>query len=277
MKKQFLALLAMIVIEAPVGADSLYGLSLNGVLERQFPDARISYLLLDPRCGSVLSARWEGFDQPSPLGSLVKPFTALAYGELHGYQYFEYECKGELNGCWLPAGHGRVGIVEAIGYSCNAYFRALADGVPAQVVSMVARRYGLTPVDESRAPAAPATLIGVGGGWRVPPLNMALAYCELMRRAGEPGNALILRGLFMSARVGTGRGCSVRLPAASVYAKTGTGPCIHKMRAMGDGYAIAIYPADSPRLTLMVRVHGVPGARAAVVAGEMLRSILGVA
>ena len=39
----------------------------------------------------------------------------------------------------------------------------------------------------------------------------------------------------------------------------------------GDGYVIALYPAESPRLLLLVCVHGVPGAEAAVTVGRILR------
>jgi hypothetical protein len=36
---------------------------------------------------------------------------------------------------------------------------------------------------------------------------------------------------------------------------------------------MAFYPAEAPRYALLVRVHGVPGAEAARVAGKMLRVI----
>jgi hypothetical protein len=43
--------------------------------------------------------------------------------------------------------------------------------------------------------------------------------------------------------------------------------------APGDGFAIAMLPADDPRILLMIRVHGVPGSSAAKTAGVMLRRI----
>jgi hypothetical protein len=36
---------------------------------------------------------------------------------------------------------------------------------------------------------------------------------------------------------------------------------------------VALFPADDPRILLMVRVHGVPGAVAAKTAGQMLHRI----
>jgi len=55
--------------------------------------------------------------------------------------------------------------------------------------------------------------------------------------------------------------------------KTGTAPCTHGDHAPGDGFTVAILPAHQPRILLMVRVHGVPGAQAAKVAGSMLREM----
>jgi hypothetical protein len=42
-------------------------------------------------------------------------------------------------------------------------------------------------------------------------------------------------------------------------------------RAPGDGFVVALVPAQQPEILLMVRVHGVPGAKAAETAGRMLR------
>ncbi|MGH8629855.1 MAG: hypothetical protein ACREU7_03690, partial [Burkholderiales bacterium] len=55
--------------------------------------------------------------------------------------------------------------------------------------------------------------------------------------------------------------------------KTGTASCSHLGRAPGDGYAVAIYPAQAPRFALLVSVHGAPGSHAAAVAGRMLRAL----
>ena len=48
----------------------------------------------------------------------------LAYGRNSGLDFPRLHCTGET--CWLPAGHGPVGIVDAIAQSCNAYFAQLA-------------------------------------------------------------------------------------------------------------------------------------------------------
>src|SRR5262249_46064616 len=116
-----------------------------------------------------------------------------------------------------------------------------------------------------------ATLIGLGWGWPLSPLAIARAYCELAIRSLEPGVSEILAGMALSARIGTGRAAG---PGA--YIKTGTAPCIHESGVAGDGYVLAMCPSTSPRYTLLVRVHGVPGARAAVTCGRMRQALEGL-
>jgi cell division protein FtsI/penicillin-binding protein 2 len=72
---------------------------------------------------------------------------------------------------------------------------------------------------------------------------------------------------------GTGAEVGHALRSKTALVKTGTAACTHSQRAPGDGFTIAMVPADDPRLLLMVRVHGVPGSIAAKTAGMMLRRI----
>jgi len=63
-----------------------------------------------------------------------------------------------------------------------------------------------------------------------------------------------------------------------VLAKTGTAPCVAEPSAphciaSGDGLVVALFPAENPRLLLLVRQRGTTGATAAEVAGKMLSKI----
>jgi cell division protein FtsI/penicillin-binding protein 2 len=241
------------------------------LLQQRFPEPDLSYLLLDARTGSLIAARWENASQPVPMGSLLKPFTALAYGEAHGFQYPEYVCRGQAGGCWRPRGHGRIGITEAVAHSCNAYFRFLAAQVPAADLAAVLARFGVNASDPSDSAAAK---IGVGKGWQVPPLEMAHAYLALASRSSDPGADDLASGMLLSARLGTGSAVDAALDGNRARVKTGTAPCSHSHKLPGDGYAVVLYPAESPRFLLLVQVHGVPGSRAAVSAGRMMRVVL---
>ncbi|MGA9981148.1 MAG: penicillin-binding transpeptidase domain-containing protein [Candidatus Sulfotelmatobacter sp.] len=251
---------------------SLFAQSAAEALNRNFSSRDISFLLLDARTGDVLAARWDHVDSPHPLGSLVKPFTALAYGEQHDFRYPAHTCLGTATGCWLPRGHGEIGLTAAIAYSCNSYFRMLTANLTGADVAPIAARFGIESPD--RDASGPA-LAGIGSRWQISPLRMARAYVELIRRREQLGVREILAGMAQSARHGTGAEVDRALPFPDALAKTGTAPCTHSPRAPGDGFVVVLAPADQPQILLMVRVHGVPGAQAAKTAGQMLRRIEG--
>ena len=231
---------------------------------------KLSYLLLDAHSGSVLASSWPDSTTPIPLGSLVKPFAALAYGEKHQFKYPIHLCRGTASGCWLPRGHGRIGLQSAIAHSCNSYFRMLTRDLTAADIQPIASAFGLEPPSSD---IAGANLAGLGGRWLISPLAMARAYVELSRRSDQPGVRAILAGMAQSGRSGTGAEVDRQLVHASALVKTGTAPCTHANRAPGDGFVITMFPATHPEILLMVRVHGTPGSQAAKVAGELLRRI----
>jgi cell division protein FtsI/penicillin-binding protein 2 len=278
---KYLALLLTLGVLSPSGGRagppapdsseaSLFAQSAGEALNRSFPSRNISFLLLDARTGRMLASRWDHPHTPVPMGSLVKPFTALAYGEQHGFRYPAHTCRGTATGCWLPRGHGDVDLTAAIAYSCNAYFRMLTENLTAADVSPTASRFELEP---PRDDATGTQLAGLGARWQISPLRMARAYLELVRRRKQPGVNQILVGMAQSARHGTGAEVHRAFPVFDALAKTGTAACTHAQHAAGDGFTVALVPADEPQILLMVRVHGVPGAQAAKTAGQMLRRI----
>jgi len=234
------ALLGLLFLAASPGHDSA-----SRVLERELPSPDDSYLLLELPDGGLRASRFAGADQPAPLGSLTKPFVALAYGAGHDFRFPQRRCE---SGCWRPGGHGPVGVVQAIAHSCNVYFRELAAAARPEDLSAVALRYGLSE------------------DWQASPLTIARAYAELAVRSAESGVPPLLEGMRRCALEGTGRAAGE--PA---LLKTGTAPCVHPRRAPGDGYAVAMFPPEHPRLLLLLRVHGAPGSEAARRVGQMIR------
>jgi cell division protein FtsI/penicillin-binding protein 2 len=256
--------------ENTASRNSLFGQSAARILQREFTSNDVSFLLLDARTGAVLASRWDDADQPIPLGSLVKPFIALAYGEEHQFRYPTHFCRGGAEGCWLPHGHGEIGITAAVADSCNSYFRMLTTSMTSADIVPAARRLGLDlPAAELSGP----DLIGVGNHWLISPLHMARAYLELNRSRGQPGVREIVEGMAQSAGQGTASQVDRALKHSVALAKTGTAACTHHHHAPGDGFVVALVPAEQPELLLMVRVHGVPGAGAALTAGRMLSRI----
>jgi cell division protein FtsI/penicillin-binding protein 2 len=256
--------------EDRVARNSLFAQSAAQLLQREFQNKEVSFLLLDARTGTVMASRWDHPEQPIPLGSLIKPFIALAYGEEHQFRYPAHVCKGESGGCWLPRGHGEIDIAAAVANSCNSYFRMLTANMTSADVVPFATRFGFeAPGPELSGP----DLIGVGNRWLISPLHLARAYLELNRRRDQPGAREVIAGMAQSARQGTGSEVGRALRHSSALVKTGTAACTHHAHAPGDGFVVALAPAEQPEFLLMVRVHGVPGAKAAVAAGRMLSRI----
>ena len=249
---------------------SLFSQSAVQILQRDYTNKGTSYLLLDAKTGGVLASHWDNSEKAIPMGSLVKPFTALAYAQAHDFRYPVYECRGKSSGCWQPRPHGKLDITAAVSVSCNAYFRRLAQGVTLEQLRPVALAYGLEFPD---ADSTSATLLGLGDQWRISPIQMAKAFLELDRRRNQPGVSPLLEGMRQSAQRGTGAAVDRQLKHGKALVKTGTAPCTHSPWAPADGFVVALVPEDQPEILLLVRIHGVAGAKAAETAGQMLRQM----
>ena len=64
-------------------SSSLYAQATSTMLDRSFPSSRVEYLLADLRTQQTIAIRWPNAEKPIPVGSLLKPFVALSYNELH--------------------------------------------------------------------------------------------------------------------------------------------------------------------------------------------------
>jgi len=264
----FLFIAAWPAAAQQAGEPQLFSQSAKAVLERNFPSTDLSYLLLDAS-GNVLAERWPEQKPISP-GSLVKPFLAIAYGDQHNGQFPTVRCRGTSDRCWLPRGHGNLGLEEAITQSCNAYFLKLAAGLDRQRAAQSFARYGL------KGPAAEAAvenLAGLRGAWRETPLAWAKAFLQLEHEQQLPTQSRIVKGMLESAERGTARAVDAALGKDAALAKTGTAECSHTPRGEADGFTVVLFPAAQPRLLLLVRAHGVTGAESAKIAGAMLRAL----
>ena len=215
-----------------------------------------NFLKVDVRTRQVIAQNWPDAETPVPVGSLVKPFVALAYAG----DWPEFFCTGKR--CWLARGHGRLQFRQALAQSCNEYFLNLARGVNADTLAVVARKFGIPPPGND----SPDARIGLGTAWKVSPLALARAYAELAERASEPRVAEILAALRLAAQSGTAHAIG-----AGKMAKTGTAECVAAKKDAGDGFAMVLTPAEAPRIVLLVRVHGATGAEAAKLAGQLLK------
>jgi len=196
------------------------------------------------------------------MGSLTKPFVALAYSRTHR-DFPSYTCAGTATRCWLPRGHGTLDFQHALAFSCNSYFLQLAAQTSATSVDEVAREYGLPQPPTS---ATPQQWIGLDPSWRISPLSVGRAYARL---ATQPAPAVIIKGLQDAAFTGTAK----VLAAENALAKTGTAHCIRDCVSTGDGFVAVLTPRENPRLLLLVRQRGTTGAATAATAARMLRAL----
>jgi hypothetical protein len=120
----------------------------------------------------------------------------------------------------------------------------------------------------------PAAMIGFGDALKLTPSAVIRGYVELVARAAQPGVQPIVQGMRSSALSGTGKGVGAAV-GTDALVKTGTAPCGHSPRATADGYTVVVYPADRPRVVLLVQAHGRTGAETAVSAGELLVRAVG--
>jgi hypothetical protein len=236
-------------------------------LARGFATPGVSYLLYDMERERFIAAQWPQSREPVPVGSLVKPFTALAYAESHDYRFPSHRCQGGRS-CWLPRGHGNLGVAHAIGVSCNSYFVDLASQVSAAQVAAVTRSYGLNGPGEN---ASPEAMVGMHGEWQESPESMVRAYALLLQRAYLPAIRELVDGMAEAARSGTAAALAPR--GLHLLAKTGTSVCTHQHRATADGFVLVAWPAELPRYILLAREHGVTGAQCAALAGRMIRAL----
>ena len=172
-----------IVLAAALGA-SVAALAPIQAHPRDPAEADPSYLLMSAATHEVIDARWDDRARPLAFGSLIKPFTALAYADTHRFTYPTLECRGTADGCWLPAGHGRVGVAAAIAGSCNAYFRQLAQKTSPEALAARLRSFGM---QTEATTATPAAMVGFGETLKLSPAALVGGYVELVSRASQPG------------------------------------------------------------------------------------------
>ena len=247
-------------------------------LDKKFPSTDLSFLVLDEQ-GQVIAQRWDDPQREVPIGSLTKPFLAVAYGRTHD-SFPRYRCVGNQT-CWLRRGHGTLGMRDAIAFSCNSYFHQLVAGAAPGFATSTLESLGLNARAWAQDSAHGNSEIEGegededrhGAGGRAAPMALVHAYFELTKRSRERAVAVVFQGMALSARQGTAAAVGVDLPHLPALAKTGTAPCTHRKKAPGDGFALVMAPADHPRVVLLVRVHGRPGAVAADVAAQMVAVI----
>jgi stage II sporulation protein D len=255
-------------------------------------------LAVNPQNGNVLaSLHPEIFlERKYPPGSLVKPFTLIAFYRQHGDSFPVFQCPATLpndpGGCWNRNGHGKVNATDAIAQSCNVYFRQLSARISPDVFAKTLSDYEIIddPAEILKLPEETQRKLMVGNtnDWVVSPYRMLRAYCELWNGGflwnnsnvfgkstllPEPLRIILHDGLFLSSVEGTSLEAS-KLSGTELLGKTGTSLWYENGRTdrnSTQGWWIGLYPVDHPRIAIMTFVSGGRGATdAAPLGGKIL-------
>ena len=156
-------------------------------------------LVLDAQTGRVraLAGGRAAFEEATPPGSAVKPFTALAAlraGSLDAETRHacrrRYEREGFEINCSHPRYRTAFGPAEALANSCNYYFARAAESLDAGAFERTLREFGfgsradpfdgrenagLLPREAARVPE----MLGESEQLRVTPAQLAVAYAAL--------------------------------------------------------------------------------------------------
>ena len=254
-----------------------------------------SVILVATDSGKILAAANEDpLLEKYPPGSLIKVFTAIAYHRDHGDQFPVLQCPRTLsndsNGCWDRNGHGEVGIVKAIGFSCNVYFRQLAQRTSAQTFLETLRAFELQGNEE--LPEVQSVMVGSTLKWTVSPMLLLRAYSAMFNGGylfpfrthaakhvsiPESIRKTIYQGMKLSGEKGTSLEAT-KQSGQIVAGKTGTSLLWQEGRMNWretQGWWIGLYPAERPKIAVLAFVpHGRGATHAAPLGGKALAQYL---
>ena len=226
--------------ESPPGLlQKAFEANLSRLIAGLFPERMAAVILLHLDSGGVAASLGLPFflESARPWGSLIKPFTALAYLASHAATELPQAiCPPAVNGregegCWYLPGHGALTFEQALAHSCNRYFHRLAQDIPPEDFLRTLVSFNIVEQEESLSMASlPDDQLhkAMTGYGRLPaslPIRMAHAYLVLFNRgllfrSGqidgpnrasrriylEPSAiAAIWRGMRLSSLEGTGR------------------------------------------------------------------------
>ena len=255
-------------------------LRLSGVERRH----DVIALVASARTGRILGgvrvseARTTSF-HPASVFKLAIAFAAL---DGHAQRIERHDCHGRdtLDGhayrCWLDAGHGSLGLTDAIAHSCNLYFRRLAEGMARSTLVSRAHAFGLLP-DALAFDITDDLLLGEAAG--VTPEDMMRTALTIASRGrlGRPVQQLsgaryepIYRGLRECVRSGTARSAWTR--KTSLAGKTGTAQRPGSQRRH-VGWFIGYCPERRPDYAIVVLHRSGMGSDAAAVAREIIETL----
>lgn len=222
-----------------------------------------------------------------PPGSLMKIFTLIAHSQTHR-TFPKFSCPPTLardpQGCWDRNGHGQVDAQKAIAFSCNVYFRQLAEQTSPEVFERVLTQFGIfDDIDQfNDQQLLRKLMVGTTMEVKVSPERLLHAYNSLFNDA-KPSlvpldvRTLIRNGMAEGAQHGTSSQARIQA-GVPLLGKTGTSLLVQNDQidySRTQGWWIGLYPVNDPEIAIMTFVRNGRGATdAAPVGGKVLNAWL---
>jgi len=204
-------------------------------------------VVLDVKSGRLIAEvnATEAARQRSAPGSILKPlFLTAALEQREVLPQIKVFCRRDLHiregnrewnlACTHPQSDVAFAAKEALAYSCNRYFAALADRIPPRQASAILERYGLALTTPTSQEQKELLVLGVAGV-TVSPVQMAIAYRKLaleLDDARAPAALDAVReGLKDSVNYGMAHNAAV--PGMDIAGKTGTASDLAKSWSHG--------------------------------------------
>jgi membrane peptidoglycan carboxypeptidase len=222
----------LLLVPATVAAQTTAQAALSSAL-RLTPAVGV---VLDVKSGRLIAAvkTAEAARQRSAPGSTLKPlFLTAALEQREVFPQTKVFCRRDLHiregnrewnlACTHPQSDVAFTAREALAYSCNRYFAALADRIPPRQASAILERYGLAPTTPTSQQQKELLVLGVAGV-TVSPAQMAIAYRKLALKLADARAPAALdavrEGLKDSVNYGMAHNAAV--PEMEIAGKTGT-------------------------------------------------------
>jgi stage II sporulation protein D len=270
---QFVLLFTTLLLPFVVQAETSPQAALSSAL-RAAPAVGV---VMDLKTGRLL-ATVKATNQPTAPGSILKPlFLAAALEQHEVLPQTTVFCRRNLrivdgvHEYKLPCTHPQSDVAfaaqEALAYSCNQYFAALADRISTPQLAAILQHYGLpqtlTPLTRGQKQLLVLGIEGIA----VSPAQMAAAYRKLFLELDQVRGDAVGQGLKDSVHFGMAHNAAV--PGIAVAGKTGT--------TTSGGWFAGSAPLGQQRVIVVIYLPRGNGADAARLAQHFLLTAKGPA
>ena len=270
---KFVLLLAMLLLPFVVQAETSPQAALSFAL-RATPAVGVA---VDLKTGQLL-ASVKNANQSAAPGSILKPlFLTAALQQNEILPQTTVFCRRNLrivDGAHeykLPCTHPQSNLAfsarEALAYSCNQYFAALADRIPTPQLAAILQHYGLPQAPTPLTREQKQLLVLGVEGIAVSPAQMAAAYRKLFLELKQVQGDTVDQGLKDSVRFGMAHNAAV--PGIDVAGKTGT--------TTGGGWFAGSAPLGRQHVIVVIYLPRGNGADAARLAQHFVLTAKGPA